>query len=228
MLQLPGSKLQRQTEAVRFGFHTVRTPGANAVDTKMALILSNSESSFSAPRTKKIWLQRARPARALLVKELQALVWEPRPSALELERLLNAMVAYEDKDLGGQAQQHPSVIDELRVVRHVIKSNEGKVNKAITTASAAIKSIRERSTSGGRRTINICGVSEAAAVAITSPATASKKAPKPNAFAGAAPGCRMLASRGTSIFWLVQHPRALGCFSCDSQQQFTNPVGRCR
>jgi hypothetical protein len=84
--------------------------------------------------------------RALLVKELQALVWEPRPSALELERLLNAMVAYEDKDLGGQAQQHPSVIDELRVVRHVIKSNEGKVNKAITTASAAIKSIRERST----------------------------------------------------------------------------------
>ena len=116
--------------------------GANAVDTKMAFILSNSGSSFSAPRTKKIWLQRARP----LVKELQALVWEPRPSALELERLLNAMVAYEDKDLGGQAQQHPSVIDELRVVRHVIKSNEGKVNKAITTASAAIKSIRERST----------------------------------------------------------------------------------
>ena len=63
----------------------------------------------------------ANAPRALLVKELQALVWEPRPSALELERLLNAMVAYEDKDLGGQAQQHPSVIDELRVVRHVIK-----------------------------------------------------------------------------------------------------------
>ena len=82
--------------------------------------------------------------RGLLVKELQALVWEPRPSALEMQRLYNATVTYEDTDLKGQA--HPSIIDELRVVRHVIKSNEGKVNKAITTASAAIKSIRERST----------------------------------------------------------------------------------
>jgi hypothetical protein len=83
--------------------------------------------------------------RALLVKQLQQLVWEPRIDVGDLVKLYNDTVQLLDAGLDSLSVD-VCVLDELRVVRHVIASKDGKVNRNINTSRAAINSIRERST----------------------------------------------------------------------------------